>query len=184
MKLREKRGFTLVELMVVLGILALASAGVGVGLKTYLEQAQSARNRAGAHLVYQAAETQLSALKADGQLEAWLEDARAEGLETDDSRCLLFWDRGKSGEAVRTLLQGCLTVEQQQAAICLCLDPGTGHLAAVYYDAAAQSIRPESMESEPTGCWKSQVLPEPVPAAPQPLEVLLQFAATPEEAAP
>lgn len=183
MKLREKQGFTLVELMVVLGILALASVGAGTGLKGYLNRAQSARNRAGAHLVYQVAEAQLSALKADGQLGAWLEDAREEGMTADGSQCLLFWDQGESSGAAWTLLQGCLAPEQQQAAICLCLDARTGHLAAVYYDAAAQSIRPASMETEPTGCWESSSLPEPVPAAPQPQEVLLRSIATPEDAA-
>lgn len=183
MKLREKQGFTLVELMVVLGILALASAGAGASLKEYLNRAQSARNCAGAHLVYQVAEAQLSALKADGQLEAWLEEAREEGTAADGSQCLLFWDQGESTGAAWALLQGCLTPEQQQAAICLCLDARTGHLAAVYYDATAQSIRPASMEAEPTGCWKSPSLPEPVPEAPQPQEVLLRSTATPEVAA-
>lgn len=180
MKRLDARGFTLAELMVVLALLALLSGMAAAGLNSFQKRARIAENREGAHRVYLAAEARLAELKSTGRLASWLQAAEEEaGAEAPCTLCL---DRGRQTGAAWSLLENALTAEQLDAAICLQLDPDTGHLMAVYYDAGADALRPDPWEDSRVGCWQAET-PAPPAAAPSPREALLWTWATPEDAA-
>lgn len=177
----DARGFTLAELMVVLALLALGSGMAVTVLASYQKHARSMQNQAGAHRVYQAAEAGLAELKSNGRLAWWLQAAQGEADTEEGTLCTLYLDREHRTGAAWLLLGEALTEEQLDAAICLQVDVESGHLAAVFYDAAADAFGPDPAEDAQAGCWTAD-LPAGPAAAPTRQEALLWGWATPEEA--
>ena len=67
----KKKGFTLVELMVVLAITAILAALVGGGLIAYTRLARFEKNEANARTLFQTAQISLTRMETAGELDAF-----------------------------------------------------------------------------------------------------------------
>lgn len=79
----NKKGFTLVELMVVLAITAILAALVGGGLIAYTRLARFEKNEANARTLFQTAQISLTRMETAGELDAFRRQVMEEG-DTDD----------------------------------------------------------------------------------------------------
>lgn len=79
----KKKGFTLVELMVVLAITAILAALVGGGLIAYTRLARFEKNEANARTLFQTAQISLTRMETAGELDAFRQQVMEEG-DTDD----------------------------------------------------------------------------------------------------
>lgn len=79
----KKKGFTLVELMVVLAITAILAALVGGGLIAYTRLARFEKNEANARTLFQTAQISLTRMETAGELDAFRRQVMEEG-DTDD----------------------------------------------------------------------------------------------------
>lgn len=77
----NKKGFTLVELMVVLAITAILAALVGGGLIAYTRLARFEKNEANARTLFQTAQISLTRMETAGELDAF----RRQVMEEDDT---------------------------------------------------------------------------------------------------
>lgn len=75
----EKKGFTLVELMVVLAITAILAALVGGGLIAYTRLARFEKNEANARTLFQTAQISLTRMETAGELDAFRRQVMEEG---------------------------------------------------------------------------------------------------------
>lgn len=75
----KKKGFTLVELMVVLAITAILAALVGSGLIAYTRLARFEKNEANARTLFQTAQISLTRMETAGELDAFRRQAMEEG---------------------------------------------------------------------------------------------------------
>lgn len=75
----KKKGFTLVELMVVLAITAILAALVGGGLIAYTRLARFEKNEANARTLFQTAQISLTRMETAGELDAFRRQAMEEG---------------------------------------------------------------------------------------------------------
>lgn len=75
----KKRGFTLVELMVVLAITAILAALVGGGLIAYTRLARFEKNEANARTLFQTAQISLTRMETAGELDAFRWQVMEEG---------------------------------------------------------------------------------------------------------
>lgn len=75
----KKRGFTLVELMVVLAITAILAALVGGGLIAYTRLARFEKNEANARTLFQTAQISLTRMETAGELDAFRRQVMEEG---------------------------------------------------------------------------------------------------------
>lgn len=75
----KKRGFTLVELMVVLAITAILAALVGGGLIAYTRLARFEKNEANARTLFQTAQISLTRMETAGELDAFRRQVIEEG---------------------------------------------------------------------------------------------------------
>ena len=75
----NKKGFTLVELMVVLAITAILAALVGGGLIAYTRLARFEKNEANARTLFQTAQISLTRMETAGELDAFRRQAMEEG---------------------------------------------------------------------------------------------------------
>ena len=79
----NKKGFTLVELMVVLAITAILAALVGGGLIAYTRLARFEKNEANARTLFQTAQISLTRMETAGELDAFRRQAMEEGDRGD-----------------------------------------------------------------------------------------------------
>ena len=75
----NKKGFTLVELMVVLAITAILAALVGGGLIAYTRLARFEKNEANARTLFQTAQISLTRMETAGELDAFRRQVMEEG---------------------------------------------------------------------------------------------------------
>lgn len=75
----KKKGFTLVELMVVLAITAILAALVGGGLIAYTQLARFEKNEANARTLFQTAQISLTRMETAGELDAFRRQVMEEG---------------------------------------------------------------------------------------------------------
>lgn len=75
----KKKGFTLVELMVVLAITAILAALVGGGLIAYTRLARFEKNEANARTLFQTAQISLTRMETAGELDAFRQQVMEEG---------------------------------------------------------------------------------------------------------
>lgn len=155
-----RKGFTLIELMVVLAILLILAALAGAGLVGYVRLARFERNEANARTVYQAAQTALTRLDAAGGLPDWLDQARAAGeqgvyqaaegaapaQDYAERVRVLWYDRDApdtpAGQLVAQLLEPyAYDSALLDASIALEIDINTGRVFSAFYDSAAGSLR-------------------------------------------
>lgn len=79
----KKKGFTLVELMVVLAITAILAALVGGGLTAYTRLARFEKNEANARTLFQTAQISLTRMETAGELDAFRRQVMEEGSTGD-----------------------------------------------------------------------------------------------------
>ena len=79
----KKKGFTLVELMVVLAITAILAALVGGGLIAYTRLARFKKNEANARTLFQTAQISLTRMETAGELDAFRRQVMEEGSTGD-----------------------------------------------------------------------------------------------------
>lgn len=79
----KKKGFTLVELMVVLAITAILAALVGGGLIAYTRLARFEKNEANARTLFQTAQISLTRMETAGELDAFRRQVIEEGSTGD-----------------------------------------------------------------------------------------------------
>lgn len=79
----KKKGFTLVELMVVLAITAILATLVGGGLIAYTRLARFEKNEANARTLFQTAQISLTRMETAGELDAFRRQAMEEGDRGD-----------------------------------------------------------------------------------------------------
>ena len=79
----KKKGFTLVELMVVLAITAILAALVGGGLIAYTRLARFEKNEANARTLFQTAQISLTQMETAGELDAFRRQVMEEGSTGD-----------------------------------------------------------------------------------------------------
>lgn len=79
----KKKGFTLVELMVVLAITAILAALVGGGLIAYTRLARFEKNEANARTLFQTAQISLTRMETAGELDAFRQQVMEEGSTGD-----------------------------------------------------------------------------------------------------
>lgn len=82
----KKKGFTLVELMVVLAITAILAALVGGGLIAYTRLARFEKNEANARTLFQTAQISLTRMETAGELDAFRRQVMEEGDTGDHFR--------------------------------------------------------------------------------------------------
>lgn len=79
----KKKGFTLVELMVVLAITAILAALVGGGLIAYTRLARFEKNEANARTLFQTAQISLTRMETAGEVDAFRQQVMEEGSTGD-----------------------------------------------------------------------------------------------------
>lgn len=82
-KKNNKKGFTLVELMVVLAITAILAVLVGGGLIAYTRLARFEKNEANARTLFQTAQISLTRMETAGELDAFRQQVMEEGSTGD-----------------------------------------------------------------------------------------------------
>lgn len=113
----KKKGFTLVELMVVLAITAILAALVGGGLIAYTRLARFEKNEANARTLFQTAQISLTRMETAGELDAFRRQVMEEGSTGDH-----FQNDVTVTDADGKTLVSCTKAELNQ------------NVAALYYD--------------------------------------------------
>ena len=166
----KKKGFTLVELMVVLAITAILAALVGGGLIAYTRLARFEKNEANARTLFQTAQISLTRMETAGELDAFRDKVTrsgsigqhcAEGLpdangEPRDGRtqkdlntyiAALYYDKtgaadGNHNALVKELLGDYIyDASLLNASICVEIDVQSGQVYSVFYDTKSDKLR-------------------------------------------
>ncbi|WP_455501625.1 prepilin-type N-terminal cleavage/methylation domain-containing protein [Gemmiger sp.] len=154
-KKRGSRGFTLVELMVVLAITAILAALVGGGLIAYIRLARFEKNEANARTLFQTAQIALTRKDTAGELDAFRQEVLHYGeagdhFENDDEKdrriYALYLDKNGdntgSNKVVRDLLSNYIYDESLlNAAVCIEIDYESGQVYSVFYDTNSDKLR-------------------------------------------
>ena len=97
--IRSDRGFTLVELIVVLAVIAIISSAAVLSIVGYIDKARFDKNEQNAQSVFQAAQASVNHKKSTGELEDWIKDVlMKEGAE--DPYFPTNSDRNEEGSAL------------------------------------------------------------------------------------
>lgn len=166
----KKKGFTLVELMVVLAITAILAALVGGGLIAYTRLARFEKNEANARTLFQTAQISLTWMETAGELDAFRDKVTksgsmgqhfAEGLTDANGKSLdgrtqkdlntyiaaLYYDKtgaadGNHNALVKELLGDYIyDASLLNASICVEIDIQSGQVYSVFYDTNSSKLR-------------------------------------------
>lgn len=166
----KKKGFTLVELMVVLAITAILAALVGGGLIAYTRLARFEKNEANARTLFQTAQISLTRMETAGELDAFRDKVTksgsmgqhfAEGLTDANGKPLdgrtqkdlntyiaaLYYDKtgaadGNHNALVKELLGDYIyDASLLNASICVEIDIQSGQVYSVFYDTNSSKLR-------------------------------------------
>lgn len=166
----NKKGFTLVELMVVLAITAILAALVGGGLIAYTRLARFEKNEANARTLFQTAQISLTRMETAGELDAFRDKVTksgsmgqhfAEGLTDANGKPLdgrtqkdlntyiaaLYYDKtgaadGNHNALVKELLGDYIyDASLLNASICVEIDVQSGQVYSVFYDTKSDKLR-------------------------------------------
>lgn len=166
----KKKGFTLVELMVVLAITAILAALVGGGLIAYTRLARFEKNEANARTLLQTAQISLTRMETAGELDAFRDKVTksgsmgqhfAEGLTDANGKSLdgrtqkdlntyiaaLYYDKtgaadGNHNALVKELLGDYIyDASLLNASLCVEIDIQSGQVYSVFYDTNSSKLR-------------------------------------------
>lgn len=166
----KKKGFTLVELMVVLAITAILAVLVGGGLIAYTRLARFEKNEANARTLFQTAQISLTRMETAGELDAFRDKVTksgsmgqhfAEGLTDANGKPLdgrtqkdlntyiaaLYYDKtgaadGNHNALVKELLGDYIyDASLLNASICVEIDMQSGQVYSVFYDTKSDKLR-------------------------------------------
>lgn len=166
----KKKGFTLVELMVVLAITAILAALIGGGLIAYTRLARFEKNEANARTLFQTAQISLTRMETAGELDAFRDKVTksgsmgqhfAEGLTDANGKPLdgrtqkdlntyiaaLYYDKtgaadGNHNALVKELLGDYIyDASLLNASICVEIDVQSGQVYSVFYDTKSDKLR-------------------------------------------
>ena len=167
-KTRRSSGFTMVELMVVLAIMAILAALVGGGLIAYTRLARFEKNEANARTLFQTAQIALTRRDTAGELDdfrqkvllngqagAHFDPAAGEGNEETRKQkadelnkniYALYYDKVTDDDSDNELLHELLgdyiyDDSLLNAAICVEIDAASGQVYSVFYDTNADKLR-------------------------------------------
>lgn len=152
-------GFTMVELMVVLAIMAILAALVGGGLIAYTRLARFEKNEANARTLFQTAQIALTRRDTAGELDdfrqkvllngqsgAHFDPAVQKADELNKNIYALYCDKvtdaDSDNELLRELLGDYIYDDSLlNAAICVEIDAASGQVYSVFYDTNADKLR-------------------------------------------
>ena len=158
----KKKGFTLVELMVVLTILGILLAAAVPSLTAYLHLAQFRRNESYAKSIYLSAESTLTYYRGSGQWDSFARQLKAKGVqvgkwdtrlkpELHDRLYAIRLDAEEYGSGESLSDDGALTARllandtydksTLNGAICLEIDLESGQVYSAFYGAPCDSLR-------------------------------------------
>lgn len=166
----KKKGFTLVELMVVLAVTAILAALVGGGLIAYTRLARFEKNEANARTLFQTAQISLTRMETAGELDAFRDKVTksgnmgqhfAKGLTDADGNPIagrtqkdlntyiaaLYYDKtgaadGNHNALVKELLGDYIyDASLLNASICVEIDIQSGQVYSVFYDTKSDKLR-------------------------------------------
>ena len=158
-KTRRSSGFTMVELMVVLAIMAILAALVGGGLIAYTRLARFEKNEANARTLFQTAQIALTRRDTAGELDdfrqkvllngqagAHFDPAAQKADEMNKNIYALYYDKvtddDSDNELLRELLGDYIYDDSLlNAAICVEIDAASGQVYSVFYDTNADKLR-------------------------------------------
>lgn len=165
-KTRNRRGFTLVELMVVLAVTAILAVLAGGGLLAYTRLARFQKNESNARAMFQTAQLAAAQMELAGEKDDFTALVAAEGngghitepltdtMTQDECDalnarvCALYFDKGAEPE--KNTPEGKLYAYIKDyvydssfldAAFCIEIDASTGQVFSVFYDSGAQALR-------------------------------------------
>lgn len=156
---RRSSGFTMVELMVVLAIMAILAALVGGGLIAYTRLARFEKNEANARTLFQTAQIALTRRDTAGELDdfrqkvllngqagAHFDPAAQKADELNKNIYALYYDKvtddDSDNELLRELLGDYIYDDSLlNAAICVEIDAASGQVYSVFYDTNADKLR-------------------------------------------
>ena len=158
-KTRRSNGFTMVELMVVLAIMAILAALVGGGLIAYTRLARFEKNEANARTLFQTAQIALTRRDTAGELDDFRQKVLLNGQagahfdpaaqkvdELNKNIYALYYDKvtdtDSDNELLRELLGDYIYDDSLlNAAICVEIDAASGQVYSVFYDTNADKLR-------------------------------------------
>ena len=165
-KTRNRRGFTLVELMVVLAVTAILAALAGGGLLAYIRLARFQKNESNARAMFQTAQLATAQLELAGEKDDFTALVAAQGhgghitqrltetMTQEECEALnarvyaLYFDKGAEptpdtpeGKLYAYIKQYVYDSSFLDAAFCIEIDASTGQVFAVFYDSGVQALR-------------------------------------------
>ena len=165
-KTRNRRGFTLVELMVVLAVTAILAALAGGGLLAYIRLARFQKNESNARAMFQTAQLATAQMELAGEKDDFTAQVAANGhgghitqpltetMTQDEREALnarvyaLYFDKGAEptpdtpeGKLYAYIKQYVYDSSFLDAAFCIEIDASTGQVFSVFYDSGVQALR-------------------------------------------
>ena len=165
-KTRNRRGFTLVELMVVLAVTAILAALAGGGLLAYIRLARFQKNESNARAMFQTAQLATAQLELAGEKDDFTAQVAAQGhgghitqpltetMTQEECEALntrvyaLYFDKGAQptqdtpeGKLYAYIKQYVYDSSFLDAAFCIEIDASTGQVFSVFYDSGVQALR-------------------------------------------